>query len=51
MERSQFIVVLRRTLIGARGYHATKIGDTVNMHEQAMVRYANIIMEDNHERF
>lgn len=51
IHRSQLIVVLRRTLIKSRGYHATKIADTVYVHEQAMIRYANKIMEDNHEGF
>ena len=48
--RSRQIIALRKLLLKARGYHATKIGDAIACHEDAMIRYANIIMEHNHER-
>ena len=48
MERSKLIVILRRTLIKSRGYHATKISDVIDMHEHAVARYANTIMEERH---
>lgn len=47
--RSRQIIALRKQLLRARDYHATKIGDAIACHEDAMIRYADIIMGQHHE--